>query len=96
MTVRHRCARALRGLARRTSIWVALAAVMAPTIAATQGTATTGALRLASPDGRNEVTVLVREGGLYYAVSRKGRPIVTPSRLGFTFRGAPPLKDGLR
>ncbi|HEX4932459.1 MAG TPA: glycoside hydrolase family 97 N-terminal domain-containing protein, partial [Gemmatimonadaceae bacterium] len=53
-------------------------------------------LRVSSPDGRNVVSVLVRDGGVFYSVSRKGRPIVLPSRLGFTFRGAPSLRDGLR
>ncbi|HEV8357277.1 MAG TPA: glycoside hydrolase family 97 N-terminal domain-containing protein, partial [Gemmatimonadales bacterium] len=62
------------------------------------------ALRVASPDGRNAVTVEIREGGggaaggggLFYRVERDGRPILLPSRLGFEFRGAPPLRDGLR
>ncbi|MGH7663807.1 MAG: glycoside hydrolase family 97 protein [Gemmatimonadaceae bacterium] len=52
-------------------------------------------LRVASPDGRNEVTVEVREGGLYYAVDRDGRAVLLPSRLGFEFRGAEPLRDNL-
>ncbi len=53
-------------------------------------------LRVASPDGRNQVTVQVRDGGLYYAVDRDGRHILLPSRLGFAFKGAPPLRDSLR
>ena len=53
-------------------------------------------LRVASPDGRNQVTVEVREGGLYYRLDRDGRAILLPSRLGFEFRGAPPLRDSLR
>ena len=61
-------------------------------------------LRVASPDGRNAVTVEIREGGggagggggLFYRVERDGRPILLPGRLGFEFRGAPPLRDGLR
>ncbi|MFN8668943.1 MAG: glycoside hydrolase family 97 protein [Gemmatimonadaceae bacterium] len=53
-------------------------------------------VRVASPDGRNAVTVTVRDGGVFYTVSRNNRPILLPSRLGFTFRGAPPLRDGLR
>ena len=32
-------------------------------------------LRVASPDGKNTVTVHVRDGGLYYAVSRNGQPV---------------------
>jgi alpha-glucosidase len=53
-----------------------------------------GALRLASPDGRTEVVVAVRDGALTYAVRRAGRAVLLPSRLGFAFRGAPPLGDG--
>ncbi len=52
--------------------------------------------RVTSPDGRNEVTVEVREGRLQYGVRRSGRMIVMPSMLGFEFRGAPPLRDSLR
>lgn len=52
-------------------------------------------LRVASPDGRNEVTVSTREGGLYYTVRRDGRPVLLASRLGMAFR-ADSLRDGLR
>ena len=52
-------------------------------------------LRVASPDGRNEVVVAVREGGLYYAVRRDGRHVLMPSRLGFAFR-ADSLHGALR
>src|SRR5437660_1246469 len=56
----------------------------------------TGQLRVASPDGRNVVMVDTHEGKLYYMVQRDGRPLLMPSMLGFEFRGAPPLRDGLR
>jgi alpha-glucosidase len=52
--------------------------------------------RVASPDGRNEVTVETRDGKLYYSVGRAGRLVVQPSLLGFEFRGAPALRDSLR
>ena len=52
--------------------------------------------RVASPDGRNRVGVEVREGKLYYTLSRAGRVLLLPSLLGFEFKGAPPLRDGLR
>jgi alpha-glucosidase len=52
--------------------------------------------RVASPDGRNEVTVEIREGKFYYSLQRDGRAVLLPSGLGFEFRGAPPLRDGLR
>ena len=53
-------------------------------------------VRVASPDGRNQVSIEVREGRLNYSVSRDGRPLILPSLLGFDFRGAAPLRDGLR
>jgi alpha-glucosidase len=53
-------------------------------------------LQVASPDGRNVVTVEVRDGALHYSVKRDGRDILLPSRLGFEFRGAPSLRDSLR
>ena len=53
-------------------------------------------LRVTSPDGRNQVVVATRDGRLFYAVLRDGRPLLTPSLLGFQFRGQPPLQDSLR
>lgn len=53
-------------------------------------------VRVASPDGRNEVTVELHEGQVRYRASRDGRPLLLPSRLGFEFRGAPALGSGLR
>src|SRR2546426_9176983 len=49
-----------------------------------------------SPDGRNRVTVEIRDGALTYSVDRDGRAVFLPSRLGFAFQGAPPLRDSLR
>src|SRR5207249_4795272 len=66
-----------------TAVAAATAAVQAP-------------LRVASPDGRNEVTVQVRDGRLYYSLQRDGRAILLPSLLGFAFRGAAPLRDSLQ
>lgn len=51
---------------------------------------------VASPNGRNRVTVEIRDGRLYYRLSRDGRLLILPSLLGFTFRSAPPLRDSLR
>lgn len=53
-------------------------------------------VRVSSPDGRNVVTVDIRDGKLYYRVDRDGRALLMPSGLGFEFRGAPRLRDGLR
>ena len=55
-----------------------------------------GPFRVASPNGRNEVTIEVRDGHLFYSLRRDGRPLLLPSGMGFEFQGAPPLRDGLR
>ena len=66
---------------------IALAAVVSPLH---------GQVRVASPDRRNEVAVAVRDGRLSYSLTRDGRTLILPSLLGFEFRGATPLRDGLR
>jgi len=53
-------------------------------------------ISVSSPDGRNKVGVSTYQGKIYYILSRDGRPLITPSMLGFEFRGAPPLRDSLR
>jgi alpha-glucosidase len=53
-------------------------------------------VRVSSPDNRNAVTVDVKDGALRYAVTRDGKPVVEPSRLGFAFRNARSLSDSLR
>ncbi|HEY8259399.1 MAG TPA: glycoside hydrolase family 97 protein [Gemmatimonadales bacterium] len=55
-----------------------------------------GQVSVASPDGRNQIVVEIREGRLTYGLSRDGRVLILPSTLGFEFRGAPRLQDGLR
>ena len=55
-----------------------------------------GQLSVTSPDARNTVTVEIRGGGLYYSVTRDRHPVILPSLLGFEFKGAPRLRDGLR
>jgi hypothetical protein len=55
-----------------------------------------GQVRVASPDGRNRVTVELHDGRLYYSLARDGRDLMLPSLLGFSFRGAPELRDSLR
>jgi alpha-glucosidase len=56
----------------------------------------TSQVRVASPNGRNQVEIGTREGKLYYTVQRDGRALFTPSLLGFQFRGQPPLQGSLR
>jgi len=68
---------------------------MAALLAAAVGAHAQEPIQVASPDGRNVVTVGTVEGGLFYTVERDGRKIVLPSRLGFELRDAPPLGDGL-
>jgi alpha-glucosidase len=53
-------------------------------------------VQVTSPDGRNEVVVELREGKLAYSMTRDRRPLVFPSGLGFRFRRAAALRDGLR
>ncbi len=72
-------------------VGMAVAGAVLTTAAAAQPS-----LRVASPDGRNVVTVSVRQGTLSYSVDRQGQPLLLPSRLGFDFRGAPPLGDSVR
>ena len=75
------------GFLVRCLIAVALAAPAAPLA---------GQVRVASPDGRNQVTVEIHEGRLNYSLERNRRALILPSLLGFEFQGAPPLRDGLR
>src|SRR2546421_12216353 len=65
------------------------AATLLATIAAAQVT-------VASADGRNQVTVDIHDGGLYYSLNRDTHPLFLPSRLGMAFRNAKPLLDSLR
>lgn len=52
-------------------------------------------VQVASPDGRNRVTIEVSEGRLTYGVARDGRALILPSLLGIQFKDAPPLRDAL-
>jgi len=79
----------LRHFARRLTLTVTCA--LAARVSPAQDRAS-----VASPDGRNRVTVEIRDGGLTYRVDRDGRAVLLPSRLGFAFQGAPPLRDSLR
>src|SRR5688572_3184430 len=48
--------------------------------------------RVASPDGAIAVSVeLVADGRVTYAVSRRGKPVLAPSALGFLLTNAPKL-----
>src|SRR5205085_1151983 len=70
----------LRCMTRLVALSVGLAP-LAPTPAAPQDR-----LRVASPDGRTQVTVEIRDGGLYYSLNRDTRPLFLPSPLPMAFR----------
>lgn len=78
-----------RGLA-----WLLALVAMSPVTAG--ATPATDSASVTSPDSRNVVTAEIREGRLYYGVSRDGNPVLLPSLLGFEFRDAAPLRDSLR
>ncbi len=74
-----------------------VASALAPVgYASAQPSATPGELRVTSPNGRTEVSVALTEGHLTYAVRHDARAILLPSKLGFAFRNAAPLGDGLQ
>ena len=79
------------------TLW--LAAVLAGTLVVgvpSTAIAQTSPLTVASPNGRTVASLGLREGRLVWSVTRDGIAVVFPSRLGFAFRTAPPLGDGLR
>lgn len=81
----------------RMSYWMPrIALVLATSASLACGSAAQEPLQVASPDGRTVVTVGTQNGALVYQVARDGHALLTPSRLGFEFRGAPALWDGLR
>ncbi len=66
----------MRCTVRRLALGVTCATLMAATVSAQDQ------LRVASPDGRNEVTVEVREGKLYYSLQRDGQAVLLGGRYG--------------
>ncbi len=50
---------------------------------------------VSSPDGRLQVIFLLQDGVPYYQVDYEGRGVIRPSKLGFVFKGAPPLNQNL-
>ncbi len=73
-----------------------LLATLCATLSLTATRAAAQGLTVASPNGRNRVTVEIHEGGLYYSLTRDGRALLGRSRLGMAFQGARPVLDGLR
>jgi alpha-glucosidase len=72
------------------------AATLAATLIALSSGVVSANAQVASPDGRTVVGVMTRDGGLYYTLKRDGKDLLLPSRLGFLFKDAPPLRDSLR
>jgi len=73
-----------------------LAVTIMPASGAPPSPRAAGEVRVASPSGRNQVTVELRDGRLYWSLTRDGRALILPSLLGFELRGGQPLRDGLR
>jgi alpha-glucosidase len=80
----------LRSLAHALAL---AAAAAVPALA--QDARADAAWTVASPDGRNVVSVTTADGQLVYSVRRNGEAVLSPSRLGFAFR-ADSLYRGLR
>jgi alpha-glucosidase len=90
----RRLARTL-AVSRLAALVPALPFVAAGRVAA-QPPVASPAVQVTSPDGRILVRVSLDSlGVLRYALHRDGRALLLPSRLGFAFRGAPPLDGGL-
>ena len=53
-------------------------------------------LTLASPDGKNVILFGLIHGRAYYSLRHDNVDVLLPSALGFTFKDAPPLQDGLQ
>ncbi|WP_377704493.1 glycoside hydrolase family 97 catalytic domain-containing protein [Pseudoduganella sp. UC29_71] len=62
-------------------------------LAAVFGAAPAANAALSSPDGRLAVSVRVAQGGVTYAVSRDGKPVLLPSALGLILEGADFTQD---
>jgi alpha-glucosidase len=60
------------------------------------GTVSAAERQLSSPDGALKVTVSDSDGQARYAVSYKGRPLLSPSPLGLTLSVGGPLTHGLK
>lgn len=72
--------------------------VAVPSLAQVEQQTATGIAQAnaASPDGKVQVSVTVDgDGRPYYAVTRAGKPIIRPSRLGFMFTDAPKIERNM-
>ena len=76
--------------------WTNRSLVLVAALVAVGSSVVSANAQVASPDGRTVVDVITHDGGLYYTLKRDGRDLLLPSRLGFLFKDAPPLRDSLR
>ncbi|MFL5614370.1 MAG: glycoside hydrolase family 97 protein [Gemmatimonadaceae bacterium] len=74
-----------------TALGIALAVALFPLLGFGQTP-----LRVASPNGKNAISIGVRDGAAFYTVDRGPIHVMLPSRLGFAFRGTRPLGDSVR
>jgi alpha-glucosidase len=51
---------------------------------------------VSSPNGIVELSFSLQDGAPFYRVTRFGREVIKPSRLGFILEGSPPLADGFK
>jgi hypothetical protein len=78
------------------NMWTSRRVTLIATLFASGAAMGTVNAQVASPDGRNVVDVITRDGGLFYTLKRDGKDLLLPSRLGFVFKDAPSLRDSLR
>ncbi|MCA1199848.1 glycoside hydrolase family 97 protein [Sphingomonas sp. R647] len=88
----------MRGTLALTALTLPLLALASPALAQDVAQATTakaGGATAASPDGSIRVTVTTDgDGRPYYSVTRNGKPLIQPSRMGFMLGDAPKLERG--
>jgi alpha-glucosidase len=85
----------MRATVHRLTLAVAAPALIVAGALIAAGAQAQDRFAVASPDGRNVVDVAIVEGELRYGLQRDGRAVLEPSRLGFEFRGSPPLVGSL-
>lgn len=88
----------MRGTLALTALTLPLLALASPALAQDVAQATVakaGGATAASPDGNIRVTVTTDgDGRPYYSVTRKGKPLILQSRMGFMLGDAPKLERG--
>jgi alpha-glucosidase len=53
-------------------------------------------IQLDSPDGKNHIVFILKDGKPFYRVIRNGRTVVDTSGLGFELKDMPPLSEGFK